>query len=141
MRLLEENNWFREMAAEQGLHGRHIDFFVHTLQGKRHCDGNRLGATAGAWLNRGTKNGCADYYLCFCLFVYLRPIGPRRYCGTRIHSHLALYFFMYLFIYTGRFFYTAMHGRRDRRFAQRNASFGKTSTGNCVVALTAQIPP
>ena len=43
-------------------------------------------------------------------------------------------------VVTGVFFaHRAMYGRRDRRRAQRKASFGKTSTGNCVVALT--VPP
>ena len=43
-------------------------------------------------------------------------------------------------VVTGVFFaHRAVYGRRDRRRAQRKASFGKTSTGNCVVALT--VPP
>ena len=72
---LRKNNWFREMAAEQGLHVRHLDCFLPTLKDKRHCDGNRLGATAGAWLNPGAKNGCGAYYVFAFLFIYVRSGG------------------------------------------------------------------
>ena len=72
---LRKNNWFRELAAEQGLHVRHLDCFLPTLKDKRHCDGNRLGATAGAWLNPGAKNGCGAYYVFAFLFIYVRSGG------------------------------------------------------------------